>query len=151
MIRHLLPALLLLAALPVNATPCGPGNLTGKVTYVRDGDEIELDGVFLIRLQGVAAPTLDEPGGVRATAALREMVLGEAVRCELSGWQSLELCVAICYLKGGDVAAKLVSNGLARDCVRYSGGRYEAIEQHAGEAGATIKQTYRLPGYCSRP
>ena len=36
-----------------------------------------------------------------------------------------------CYLDGQDVAEALVRAGLARDCLRYSGGRYAAVEPAA--------------------
>jgi hypothetical protein len=43
----------------------------------------------------------------------------------------------------------LARQALARDCPRFSGGHYREIEQ-AAEGGATIRQIYRLPGYCER-
>jgi hypothetical protein len=42
----------------------------------------------------------------------------------------------------------MVAAGLARDCPHFSGGRYSDIEARAAAAGATIGQTYELPGYC---
>lgn len=39
-------------------------------------------------------------------------------------------------------------SGLARDCPRYSGGRYREAEREAARNGATIGRSYRLPGYC---
>ena len=37
--------------------------LEGNVSHVRDGDTIDL-GPITIRLQGIAAPELNEPGGM---------------------------------------------------------------------------------------
>ena len=42
----------------------------------------------------------------------------------------------------------MVRAGLARDCPRFSGGRYGAAELQAAAAGATIGESYTLPGYC---
>jgi micrococcal nuclease len=118
------------------------------VTFVRDGDTIEL-GSMAIRLNGLAAPEWDAPGGFEATAAMRELVLGKVIACELDGEATYDRCAAICTLEGGaDISEELVRMGLARDCPRYSGGRYQAAEQWAAQRGATIGETYRLPGYC---
>jgi endonuclease YncB( thermonuclease family) len=38
-----------------------------------------------IRFDGIAAPEWDTPAGEAATKALREMVLGKLVSCELTG------------------------------------------------------------------
>ena len=58
--------------------------------------------------------------------------------------------LGICFVEGKDIAEALVSAGLARDCLRYSGGRYARIEVQAAADGATIQESYRLPGYCRR-
>jgi endonuclease YncB( thermonuclease family) len=114
---------------------------------VRDKDTIEL-GAIAIRLNGLAAPEWDEPGGEEASDAMRDLVRGEEITCELDGDQTYDRCAAICTLEGADIAAELVELGLARDCERYSGGRYQAAEVQAAERGSAIRETYRLPGYC---
>ncbi|HET6522793.1 MAG TPA: thermonuclease family protein [Geminicoccaceae bacterium] len=129
------------------AAACGRGALTGEVTRVRDGDTIEVRGVA-IRLSGLAAPERGERGGPEATAAMRELVAGRSLRCRLDGSRTHDRCAGVCYRDGADIAAELVRRGLARDCPRYSGGRYAAAEREAARAGATIGATYRLPGYC---
>ncbi|MGH6916038.1 MAG: thermonuclease family protein, partial [Geminicoccales bacterium] len=75
-------------------------------------------------------------------------VQGRTVRCELDGSRTHDRCAGVCYLEGQDIADAMVSAGLARDCPRYSGGRYAVIEAHAAAAGATIAESYELPGYC---
>lgn len=102
---------------------CLPGPLVNEVTYVRDGDTIEVAGVP-IRLGGLAAQERDEPGGRSATAAMRKLVDGRDVRCELNGERRYDRCVGICYLDGNDIATELVRQGVARDYPRYSRGRY---------------------------
>ena len=79
---------------------------------------------------------------------MNELVLNREVRCELDGERTYDRCVAICYLDGVDIAATMVSQGLARDCERFSGGRYRATEQQAADGGATIKAIFSLPAYC---
>jgi micrococcal nuclease len=132
---------------PTLAAPCPRETFTGQVTHVRDGDTIEVEGLP-IRLNGLAAPEGDEPGGDAATRAMVELVDGRTLRCELNGERTHDRCVGICYLDGKDISAEMVRQGVARDCPRFSGGRYRVIEAGATEGGATIARTYPLPGYC---
>ena len=74
-------------------------------------------------------------------------VLGKTVTCQLDGERTYDRCVGVCRLERADV---LVRQALARDCPRFSGGRYREMEQAAVDRGATIRQIYRLPGYCGR-
>lgn len=119
--------------------------LTGKVTHVRDGDTIEVEGVP-IRLNGLSAPERGDPFGSKATAFMRNLVDGKPVRCELTGATTYDRQVGTCYLNGVDISATIIRAGLALDCPRYSRGRYAADEAAARATG--IKQAYTLPGYC---
>ena len=100
-----------------SSASCARGPLNGTVTYVRDGDTIEVGGVA-VRLAGLAAPEWDEPGGRAATSAMRRMVDGRQVRCKLDGSRTYDRCAGVCYLDGRDNAAELVRAGLERDCPR---------------------------------
>jgi micrococcal nuclease len=129
------------------AEPCPRGMLTGHVTFVRDGDTIVV-GSMPIRLNGLAAPEWDEPGGDAAMDAMIELVAGRMLRCELNGERTHDRCLGVRYLDGKDISAEMVRRGVARDCPRFSGGRYHVIEAQAAADGATIGRTYWLPGYC---
>jgi len=97
-VRLLLLLGLLLVSLmgpPAQAQRCARGTLIAEVTHVRDGDTIEVGGLP-IRLQGLAAPEGDEPGGDQATLAMRRMELGRELRCELDGERTHDRCVGIC-------------------------------------------------------
>jgi endonuclease YncB( thermonuclease family) len=137
----------LLAAPPADATKCPRGTLTGQVTHVRDGDTIVVGGMP-IRLNGLAAPEGDEPGGAAATQAVLELVQGRTLRCELDGERTHDRCVGVCYLEGDDISEVTIHRGLARDWPRFSQGRYAKAERQAAADGATIGKTYPLPGYC---
>jgi endonuclease YncB( thermonuclease family) len=63
-----LALLLVVTATAALAAPCPRGAFTGKVTMVRDGDTIVV-GTMPIRLNGLAAPEWDKPGGEAATRA----------------------------------------------------------------------------------
>ena len=118
--------------------------LSGIVWTAIDGDTIAIDGVH-VRLQGVAAPELSDPGGQEAKIAMIRLVAGYVVRCELDGTRSHERVVGICYLGDLDIGGEMVRQGLARDCPRFSGGRYAALE---AAAPGDISETYALPSYC---
>jgi micrococcal nuclease len=88
-----------------------------------------------IRLNGLAAPEWDAPGGQEATDAMKALVLGKLVTCDLHGDRTYDRCVAICRLKGADISEMLIRQRLARDCPRFSGGRYGETEQAAVDPG----------------
>lgn len=132
---------------PVSAREAG-APVVGAVTRVRDGDTLEL-GRVVVRLQGVAAPERRDPLGEEATLLLRELVGSREVSCEPDGTRSRGRVVAVCRVGGRDIGAILVRRGLARDCARYSRGRYAADETAARAAGAGIADVYALPAYCN--
>jgi micrococcal nuclease len=136
------PAAAILAALALLPPPslAGESQVTGIVAHVRDGDTIEV-GPVAVRLQGLHAPELDEALGPEARAAMVGLVEGKAVACDLTGERNRDRVIGVCYRDGEDVAALLVALGLARDCPRFSGGRYKALER---EPGASLP----LPAYC---
>ena len=115
--------------------------MTGNVTKVRDGDTIEV-GRIPIRLIGVSAPELDEPLGQQSKKLMVDLVMGKRVRCVLDGSKTYDRFAGICYLEGKDIGAAVIDAGLARDCLRFSGGRYRAVET------AAARESINLPKYC---
>ena len=117
--------------------------VSGRVTYIRDGDTIEVEGVP-IRLKGLVAPERYEFGGSSATVTMRELVnrAGGYLNCELTRETSYDRKVGVCFTQDGyDIAALMVARGVARDCPRYSGGAYRQFE--------TDESRYLpLPDYC---
>jgi micrococcal nuclease len=99
---------------------------------VLDGDTFSVGGIT-VRLKGVAAPEVEhfgeagDPCDVEAKAFMVELVGRRVGRC---------------YVDGQDVAEALIRAGLARDCPRFSGGRYAAVEPAAA-------RELRFPSYCS--
>lgn len=138
--------------LMLTSMQCPVGEIAGTAT-VTDGDTIRLNGMA-IRLQGVAAPELDEGGGYAAAAYLRRLVNDELVRCQLNGEASYQRCVGICSTDGVDNIALVdlgylsIVNGVARACPRYSPDHYLEAEKYAKADGATISRWYPLPSYC---
>jgi endonuclease YncB( thermonuclease family) len=117
-----------------------PTVLAGQASVI-DGDTLRVAGQK-VRLQGLAAPELSEARGHEAMAVLIRIVKGHKVSCELDGTTSHDRVVGICYVEGKDVAAELVKRGLARDCERFSGGRYKELETLSA-------WLLPLPSYCS--
>ena len=115
----------------------------GPVTHVRDGDTIKL-GPIAVRLEGVSAPELTEKLGQQSKVFMRDLVIGKIVLCRLSGSKTYDRFVGVCFLDGRDIGASIIAKGLARDCPRYSGGRYKNFQ--TGSAKLMIK----LPKYCHR-
>lgn len=126
--------------------------IEGRAT-AKDGDGVVIDGVE-VRMQGVAAPEDNafrvDPGGPAATRALAGRIDGEIVQCELDGTQARGRPVGICFHDGDDLGALLIRQGYARDCPRYSGGRYRSEELQARQDGRDLSTAYELPGYCTR-
>jgi endonuclease YncB( thermonuclease family) len=123
------------------------------------GRAIDSDGIVIghveVRLQGIAAPEWSDraghdPGGRAALKGLASMVDGREVRCELDGTTaSSGRPVGVCFVGGHDVGRRMVEMGLARDCPRFSGGRYKEAEAQARVRGADLSRIYHLPGYCT--
>ena len=131
--KHFISVLGLLLLVSFSASA---DSITGAVTKVRDGDTFEI-GRQAIRLCGIDAPERNEPGAGKATATLRNLVAGKAVRCipvgegtvcdDRSKRTSHDRVVAQCFVTGRDIARILVEAGVACDWPRYSGGAYRVI------------------------
>lgn len=130
---------------PAWAARSVPDVLRGTVDHVRDGDTIVVDKQP-VRLSGVAAPERHEPLGEAARRAMQTLAFGRTAECRPDGSRSRDRIVAICFVNGRDIGAELIARGLARDCPRFSKGRYAGIE---AAAGAAIVDVYPLPAYCA--
>ena len=116
------------------------GQVEGEA-YAIDGDTIRVDTSTKVRLSGVAAPERNERGGPEATDFMKRLVNGKTVRCDLNGETTYDRLVGTCYVNGRDIGEAVIAAGLARDCPRYSGGRYASAEQ---PQAASLP----FPGYC---
>lgn len=124
-------------------------DITGPARVI-DGNTIEVAGQR-IQLQGVAAPEWNQPGGEDAKVALHRLTTNKRITCYDTGERLHGRVVAICYLPDSrDIGEVLIRRGYARDCPRYSGGRYADAEAQAQVNGVYLFRTYRLPGYCRR-
>ena len=89
----------------------------------------------------VASPA--SPAGSRPRRSWSSWSRAQTVVCDLTQERTHGRRVGWCYLDGQDIAEALVRAGLARDCPRFSGGRYADVEP----AGA---RELPFPTYCGR-
>ncbi|MEO3416198.1 thermonuclease family protein [Roseovarius sp. CAU 1744] len=117
-----------------------------NLTRVIDADTIVV-GSTKVRLDGIAAPEMEHrtysDGRQFMVVLLREATL---VECDLEGRMSHDREVGRCFFvtQDGqriDPQAEIVKAGLARDCPRYSGGKYNQME-------TTESKALPLPTYC---
>ena len=136
----------LLLAILLAVAPAVAGERLAGRAHVLDGDTIVVGGIH-VRLKGVAAPEVrhygqpGEPGGEAAKAFMVELVEGQVLVCDLTQERTHGRRVGWCYRDGRDIAGELITAGLARDCQRFSGGRYASVEQ-------PMAKTLPFPGYC---
>lgn len=117
-----------------------------NLSRVIDADTIVV-GDVKVRLDGISAPERGHPayqdGKHFVTLLMRK---AENIECELEGRKTYDREVGICWFVMADgerldPQAAVVAAGLARDCPRYSKGRYKRYEIAASRA-------LPLPGYC---
>jgi endonuclease YncB( thermonuclease family) len=72
---------------------------------------------------------------------MQELVEGRTVVCALTGERTRGRQVGVCMVDGRDIGGELIEAGLARDCPRYSHGRYAELEPEAAHR-------LPLPDYC---
>ena len=131
--------LLYFGFISINCVRANPITLEGVGSAI-DGDTITINN-YKVRLNGVAAPELNEEGGNEAKQAMRKILENKTIKCSLSGRKSYERYIGVCWIGAIDVGALIIMQGFARDCFRYSGGRYRALEP--GPA-----RYLPLPRYC---
>jgi micrococcal nuclease len=121
------------------------------IATAKDGDDVIVQGIDT-RLQGIAAPEDSsrrrDPRGAEATANLQKIVGGKVVACTPDRTKARGRPVVTCTVSGVDVGLLQVEQGFARDCPRYSKGRYAAAEQRARATGRNLSAIYPLPSYC---
>ncbi len=111
-----------------------------RVTYVTDGDTVWVrpeDGSATrkLRLQGIDAPEICQPGGADARAALRTLVLARRVQVRVRARDDYGRGLAQVRFGSNDVAAMLVRGGHAWPYRwRSKPGQYAAEEAHARQA-----------------
>lgn len=133
----------LLIALVFTASAHAELPFTGVVSYVTDGDTLWVrprtgEAARKLRLDGIDAPEICQPGGAAARAALQQMVLRQQVVVTIRRNDDYGRGLARIEFAGGDVGAQLVRAGQAwsyrwrRDPGPYAAEEAAARQAHRG-------------------
>lgn len=127
-------------SLLANEIFCSPENVS-----VIDADTIKLCNKK-IRLSGISAAERGH-GTYKSCKYIVEKIIAESdtVTCKLTGDMTYDRHVGICTVtkkdEAEDLQQKIIENGCARDCKRYSRGKYKIFETEAS-------RELPLPNYC---
>ena len=91
--------------------------LTGKITHVRDGDTIVIDGIP-IRLSALDCPEKGTQNGDYATQ-LAKQFLGLQATCELTGAKTYDRLVGYCTINGADFGSYMMQNSACKVWKKY--------------------------------
>jgi endonuclease YncB( thermonuclease family) len=119
---------LLLAIALLTPSPALAETITGSPKIV-DGDTLDI-GSTTIRLHGIDAPEVAQPGGRDATNALARLVERKTLTCEGSTRDDHRRLIAKCWIGNNDINAAMVRAGYAWAFVKYSRD-YASLEQTA--------------------
>lgn len=91
---------------------------TGVVVRVVDGDTVWLQTspsqpLLKVRIQGIDAPEICQPGGLQAQEALKNRLFGQSVTVTSGSHDGYGRTVGKLYWQGQDVGRWLVANGHA--------------------------------------
>ena len=87
------------------------GSVVGRVTWVRDGDTIEIAG-RPIRFAKLDCAEMETSDGRRASERMRALVFGQTLSCSLTGRRSYDRWIGSCRLADGrDLASVMVVDG----------------------------------------
>lgn len=91
--------------------------------YVVDGDTIH--GPDKVRIWGLDAAEMRDPGGPAARRGMQALTSGQRVECVGKYRDRYGRLVAQCFLPdGSDLACEMIRHGHAVEYRRYSGGFY---------------------------
>jgi endonuclease YncB( thermonuclease family)/uncharacterized membrane protein YkvA (DUF1232 family) len=121
------------------ATP--PREVPGTVTRVVDGDTLWFqpaapgEPALAVRLRGIDAPESCQAWGAQARRALREQAEGRAAVLQLHGQDEYRRTLAVIFVAGADLNARLVEDGHAWAWLdRVDRGLYTTQQQRARAA-----------------
>ena len=130
---------LLLITLLQDSPKVEPGEITGKVVSIADGDTITIltaeKKQVKIRFNGIDAPERGQPFGTRAKEHLSDMVGGKSVRIVTYGEDRYDRTIGDVFVAGQksedsekNVNTAMVADGFAWHYVFYAPGNKELAE-----------------------
>jgi endonuclease YncB( thermonuclease family) len=94
-----------------------PTILRGKLTHVRDGDTIEVNGIA-VRLSALDCPENDTVQG-QIVSKLAKQFVGLQATCELTGARSYDRVVGYCSVGGSDFGSYMMQNSSCKFWPKY--------------------------------
>lgn len=109
-----------------NADATRSSVLEARVSKIIDGDTFTLSGHSRrIRAWGLDAPEWNHRGGSAATAAMRGLISGKTLRCQVHDIDRYGRYVGQCFLPDGrDITAEMIRMGVAREYCSFSRNHY---------------------------
>jgi micrococcal nuclease len=133
-------AFVLLAMMTLQASAATRQAQSGVVTRVVDGDTVWVQTSasqppLKVRIQGIDAPEICQPGGVQARDALKRQVLGQSVTVTSGAHDDYGRTVGTVHRQGQDMGRWMVAQGHAWVySYRHKKGAYAAEFQQAQTA-----------------
>lgn len=114
--------MILLSLFLLSACPCDGSFVSGKVSHVVDGDTLDVDAGFPLRVRiwGIDAPELSQPHGRTSRRFLSRLVLNRVVSLNIVSRDAHGRCVAKVSLDRLSVGVALVLSGHAWHFKRFS-------------------------------
>ena len=101
-----------------------------EVQVRRAGGALERSGRIKLRIEGIDAPEMRDPGGRGSQAGFAALISGQMLACDPIYSDRYGRSVARCCLQGGtDLGCALVAAGAAQDWPKYSGGAYAGCDE----------------------
>ena len=98
-------------------TPKSGSILSGTITYVRDGDTVEVNGIA-IRLAALDCPENKTQKGRYATKVAKQFE-GSKMICELTGAKTYDRLVGYCSVNGLDFGRFMMQNSACKVWEKY--------------------------------
>jgi len=146
--------------------PPAPVDLVGTVTRIVDGDTLWLktaadDKPVVVRIEGIDAPEICQPGGKEASAWLADMALNRSVSVRVSATDDWGRKVGKVNDGARDLGDRMVRDGHAWSLrYRYDRGPYMAEERmaqalkrglHAADGAIEPREFRKRHGPCAAP
>lgn len=116
-----------------------PSEIYGTVTYVYDGDTVQVnDGLhaYKLRIEDIDCPEYDQTFGPQASQYTKKLVMGKNIRVIVSGLDKDGRIVGVVILDGKDLGSILIESGIAWSYTLFnSQSIYPLLEQSAREIG----------------
>lgn len=115
-----------LAALVLPSPAQAQGTIEARVSRIIDGDTFTLSGESRrIRVWGLDAPERNERGATAATNAMRALISGQILRCQIRDIDRYGRYVGQCFLPDGrDITAEMIRMGVATEYCYFSRNYY---------------------------